>query len=70
MRLINGEIVSVARYGKLTVLNKKLEILKTLDGSESEIRSLAGNDKLIAFGDYSGAVRYYNLAGDLAQKVS
>ena len=42
VRFINGEIVTAARWGKLTVLNEKLQVLKSFDGTESSIRTLAG----------------------------
>ena len=70
VRLINGEIVTVARYGKLTVLNKKLQVLKTFDGTESDVRALVGNDKFIAYGDWNGTVRYYSRNGSMTPKVS
>ena len=73
-RLINGEIVTVGEYGKLTVFSDKLESLKKyyeyFETSYS-IRSLAGNDKFIAYGDYHGVVLYYNRGGaSQSQKVS
>ena len=67
---INGEIVTAARYGKLTVLNERLEVLKTFKGTESIVFTLTGNSKYIAFGDYSGMVRYYSRGGSIFPKVS
>ena len=70
VRLINGEIVTAARWGKLTILNEKLQVLKSFDGTENSIRTLARNEKYIAYGDWSGAVRYYSRNGGMAPKVS
>ena len=76
VRFVNGDIISAARDGKLTILNKQLKVLKTIDGPakyngtwDSDIRTLAGNDKFIAFGDYDGSVRYYNRADGVVSKV-
>ena len=70
VRFVNGEIVSAGRHGKLTVLNKELDILKTFHGTQSDVRTMTGNDKYIAMGDYDGAVRYYDRAGAVTPKVS
>ena len=70
VRFINGEIVTAAEHGKLTVLNEKLQILKTFDGTSSFIRTLAGSNKFIALGDRSGAVRYYDRVGIIFPRVS
>ena len=70
VRFINGEIVTAARYGKLTVLNKELEILKTFRGTEKTVQTLTGNNNHIAVGDYGGAVRYYNRLGGIFPRVS
>ena len=51
VRLINDEIVSVSRYGKLTVLSKKLEVLKTFHATNRGMYTLTGNSQFIAFGD-------------------
>ena len=70
-RLINGEIVTVGEYGKLTVFSDKLESLNKYFETSYSIRSLAGNDKFIAYGDYHGVVVYYNRGGaSESQKVS
>lgn len=71
VRFINGEIVSAARNGKLTVLNEELEVLKTFRyETERSILTLTGNEKYIAYGDYNGTVRYYNRIDDTAPRVS
>ena len=56
--------------GKLTVLDKELQVLKTFDGTISGVRSLAGNDNFIAYGVDNGKVLYYNRDGGLTPKVS
>ena len=70
VRFINGEIVSAARYGNLTVLNKELEVLKTFHGTGSTVQTLTGNNNHIALGDDGGAVRYYTRTGDIFPRVS
>ena len=70
VRFINGEIVTAAQNGKLTVLNKKLETLKTFRGTEKFVYSLTGNNEFIAVGDKNGTVRYYNRVGSIFPKVS
>ena len=70
VRFINGEIVTAAKNGKLTVLNKELEILKTFRGTEKTVQTLTGNNNHIAVGDYGGAVRYYNRLGGTFPRVS
>ena len=70
VRFINGEIISAAKNGKLTVLNKELEVLKIFHGTRSTIRTLARNNKYIAFGDDSGDVRFYSRTGGVIPKVS
>ena len=70
VRLINGEIVTAAQFGKVTVLNEKLRILKTFHGSERFLSSLTGNRNYIAFGDYNGTVRYYDRVGSFFPRVS
>ena len=70
VRFINGEIVTDDFGGKLTVLNEKLEVLKTFRGSETIVRSLAGNDEYIAYGDNNGKVNYYSRTGGFEPKVS
>ena len=70
VRFINGEIITAARYGKLTVLNKKLDFLKTFPGTERGLYTLTANKKFIAMGDYSGTVRYYDRAGSTIPRVS
>ena len=69
VRFSNGEIVTAARNGKLTLLNEKLHILKTFHGTGYEVLSLSANKNLIAFGDWNGVVRYYNRDGGMAPKV-
>ena len=70
VRFINGEIVTAAHNGKLTVLNKELETLKTFRGTEEFVYSLTGNNEFIATGDVKGTVRYYNRVGSIFPKVS
>ena len=70
VRFISGEIVIASQHGKLTVLNTKLEILKTFHGSERTISSLTGNSEYIAFGDSNGTVRYYDRVGSIFPRVS
>ena len=70
VRFINGEIVTAAENGKLTVLNKELEILKTFQGTKRTVFTLTGNNNHIAVGDYGGAVRYYNRLGGIFSRVS
>ena len=70
VRFINGEIVTAASYGKLTVLNKKLEVLKLFRGTEGRVFTLTGNSKYIAFGDYNGVVRYYDRGASIFPRVS
>ena len=69
VRFSNGEIVTAARNGKLTLLNEKLHILKTFHGTEYGVLSLSANKNFIAFGDWNGVVRYYNRDGGMAPKV-
>ena len=69
VRFINGEIVTDDFGGKLAVLNEKLEVLKTFRGSEAIVRSLAGNDEYIAYGDNNGKVNYYSRTGGFEPKV-
>ena len=72
VKFINGlyhqRIVTVAKGGKLTVLNRNLDIIKSFSGTDSFVSALTGNVKFIAHGDSSGAVRYYNRGTNL-QKV-
>ena len=70
-RFINGEIVTVGRLGKLTVLNEKLVWKKYFKfyGTDSTVLSLAGNDKFIAYSDNDGVVLYYK-NGDSEHRVS
>ena len=70
VRFINGEIVTAAQNGKLTVLNEELEVLKTFRGSEHYISSLTGSNKYIALGDHNGTVRFYNRVGNIFPTVS
>ena len=70
VRYINGEIISAAENGNLTVLNPKLEILKTFNGTRATVLTLTGNHEYIVFGDYGGAVRYYNRTGGNFPTVS
>ena len=70
VRYINGEIVTAARYGKLTILNEDLQVLKTFHGSDSTISSLTGNSEYISFGDYNGTIRYFDRVGSIFPKVS
>ena len=70
VRYINGEIVTAAEDGKLTILNQELQILKTFHGSESYISSLTGTDSYIALGDYNGTVRFYDRVGSIFPRVS
>ena len=75
IRCVNEEIITVAKNGKLTVLDQDLEILDSFDDPGSftlaaDIQSLAGNEAYIAFGDSGGVVRYYNRTGDKIPKVS
>ena len=70
VRYINGEIVTAARYGKLTILNEDLQVLKTFHhGSESYISSLTGNSEHIVLGDHNGTVRYYDRVGGIFPRV-
>ena len=71
VRLINDEVVTVARNGKLTVLNKYLEVLKSFNGTENRVVCLTGNDKYIVFTDDTGTVWYndgYNDTQDVSAK--
>ena len=73
VRLINAEIVTAAQHGKLTILNEKLQVLKTFHGSNSTnctISSLTGNSEYISFGDFNGTVRYYDRVGSIFPRVS
>ena len=70
VRYINGEIISAAKYGNLTILNQNLEVLKTFHGARATVRTLTGNTKFIVFGDYDGLVRYYNRTGGNFPRVS
>ena len=71
VRFISGEIVTVGRHGKLTLLNTELEVLRTIGGQiEDAVRSLVGNSKYIAFGELSGAVRFYNRTSGKGLNVS
>ena len=70
VRFVDGEIVVAPRYGKLTVLNTKFEVLKTFDEIRREVKVLAGNDMYLAYGDTKGAVRYYSRHGSMTSKVS
>ena len=70
VRVINGDVVSATRNGKLTVLNNNLEVLRVLDDTHRGVVSLAGNDKFISFGDWNGTVHYYNRENDFARTVS
>ena len=63
VRFINGEIVTAAQYGDLTILNEELQILETFQGSHSFLTSLTGNNEYISFGHRNGAVRYYTRVG-------
>ena len=69
VRFINGEIVTAGRFGKLTVLNEKLHILKTFHGTGYGVLSLSADKNFIAFGDWNGVVRYYNRDGGMTPKV-
>ena len=71
VRLINAEIVTAAQHGKLTILNGKLQVLRTFHGSKrSTISSLTGNSKYISHGDYNGTVLYYERVGSIFPRVS
>ena len=70
VRFINGEIVTAAENGKLTVLDRKLEILRTFDGTKATVRTLTCNSNFIVVGDYDGVVRYYNRTGGKFPRVS
>ena len=70
VRFFNGEIVTAAEHGKLTVMNEKLQILKTFDGTRNMIRTLSGSNKFIALGDYNGTVQYYDRVGSVFPRVS
>ena len=73
VRYINGEIICAADHGKLTILNRKLETLKTFKthkGKTGSIRTLTGNSKYIVSGNIDGVVRYYNRTGDGFPRVS
>ena len=70
VRFINGEIVTAAQNGKLTVLNEELEVLKTFRGTDKGILNLTGNSEYISFGDYNGTVRYYDRVGSIFPRVS
>ena len=69
VRFINGEIVTAARNGKLTVLNEKFHVLKTFHGTGYAVFSLSADKNFIAFGDWNGVVRYYNRDGGMTPKV-
>ena len=67
VRYINGEIISAAEHRKLTILNRKLETLKTFKvnkGPTGSIRTLTANNKYIVTGNMDGVVRYYNRTGN------
>ena len=70
VKVINGEIVAIGQHGKLTIFNNNFEILKTFDGTDQTVVSLAGNEKFVAIGVWSGVVQYYSRSGDKAPKVS
>ena len=70
VKYINGEIVTARKYGKLTVLNEELEVLKTFRGTDRAVRTLTGNNKYIAFGDWGKTVRYYDRVDSIFPKVS
>ena len=75
LRLINEEIVTAAKDGKVTVLTQELEVVKTFDDPgeypmDANIRTLAANEAYIAIGDSAGTVRFYNRTGDTKPKVS
>ena len=61
VRFINGEIVISYLNGKLAILNKSFDVLKTFRGANNTVRSLAGDNKYIAYGDYNGTVDYYKI---------
>ena len=69
VRYNNGEIISAAPNGKLTVLNRKLEILKTFHGTGNTVYTLTGH-KYIAFGDDNGTIRYDDRVGSIFPRVS
>ena len=69
VRLINDEVVTVARNGKLTVLNEYLEVLKSFNGTKNPVVCLTGNDKYIVFTDDTGKVWYNDRYND-TQEVS
>ena len=71
VRFINGEIISAAENGKLTVLNQNLEILRTFHGTvQATVRTLTANANFIVVGDYGGAVQNYNRTGGNFPRVS
>lgn len=70
VRVINNEIISAARSGKVTVMNEELEVLKTFEGTEWSVRTLVANQKYIAFGDTQGTVRFYDRKGASEPRVS
>ena len=70
VRFINHEVVSVAKKGKLTILNQKLEVLKMVEAETTQLDNLAGNDNLIIFSDTSGFIWYYNKKFNDSQQVS
>ena len=67
VKFINDRVITVAKGGRLTVLNRNLEILESFSGTGSFVRTLTGNTKFIALGDSSGAVRYYTRGISLPQ---
>ena len=50
-------------------MNESLGILKEFAATTERIESICGNSTYLAFGDYSGAVRYYKLNGEAEPKV-
>ena len=65
LRLINEEIVTAAKDGKVTVLTQELEVVKTFDDPgeypmDAEIRTLAGNEAYIVIGDQRSTMRRFH----------
>ena len=68
VRFVNGEIITAAEGGKLTVLNQELQVVESFYETKLGDIRMAGNQYYIASADTTGVVRFYNRGGQ--SKVS
>ena len=67
VRSINDLVVTTSNNGNLAVLNRKLELLKSINGSAKQTTSLAVSAQFAAFGNKSGTITFYDTTRGLVK---